>query len=159
MPPTAHWDETERRRFEVGGQFCTYWTDLGTAAGSVTVGVNRIEIDAGKRSTPLHMENEEEEIFFVLGGSGLSWQHDGQREETFEVRAGDCLVHLAGEHAHSLQAGSDGLDVLAFGTRARAELAYFPRLELARIGPVLVENAGVSFESPRYCSPSAARRA
>ena len=34
---------------------------------------------------------------------------------TYEVRAGDCLVHLGGEDAHTLVAGPDGLDVLAFG--------------------------------------------
>jgi uncharacterized cupin superfamily protein len=49
-----------------------HWTDLGSAAGSVTVGVNRVEILHGKRSTPVHSEGEEEEISYVLGGFGLS---------------------------------------------------------------------------------------
>ncbi len=115
MAPIVHWDELERERGEEGDQLASYWTVLGRPAGAVNVGVNRIEIDAGKRSTPLHREMGEEEIFFVLGGSGLSWQHDGEQDLTFEVRAGDCLVHLAGAEAHSLVAGRDGLDVIAFG--------------------------------------------
>ena len=69
MAPIVHWDELERERGEEGDQLASYWTVLGRPAGAVNVGVNRIEIDAGKRSTPLHREMGEEEIFFVLGGS------------------------------------------------------------------------------------------
>src|SRR5918912_1120873 len=87
MPPAVHWDEVEKERSD-DGAFRSAWSVLGEAAGSVTVNVNRIEIDPGARSTPLHMENAEEEIFFVLGGSGLSWQQErGAPEQTFEIRA------------------------------------------------------------------------
>ena len=58
----THWDDVERERAEVG-MLCSYWTDLSTPAGSKTVRLNRIEVDPGRRSTPLHVENEEEEIF------------------------------------------------------------------------------------------------
>ncbi|MGB2953858.1 MAG: cupin domain-containing protein [Gaiellaceae bacterium] len=138
MPPTVHWDEAERERAEVG-PLAGYWTDLGNAAGSVGVGVHRIEVDPGKRSTPLHMEGDEEEIFFVLRGYGLSWQYDDGDHATYEIRAGDCLVHLAEGEAHSVVAGSDGIDVLAFGTRTWARLTYFPRIEGARMGPAWAE--------------------
>jgi uncharacterized cupin superfamily protein len=108
----AHWNEVATTRREAGHVAGT-WTDLGTAAGSVTVGVRRIQVDPGCWSTPAHSEGGEEEIFYVLGGSGLSWQ-DG---EVFEVGGGDCLVHLIGAEAHTLCAGDAGLDVLAFGQR------------------------------------------
>lgn len=42
--PIAHWDEAERERAELG-PLCSWVTDLGSAAGSVTVGVTRWEID------------------------------------------------------------------------------------------------------------------
>jgi uncharacterized cupin superfamily protein len=129
----VHWDDVEPFRADEGA-FQADWTDLGSAAGSVTVGVKRVQVDPGARSTPLHMEGSEEEIFFVLGGSGLSWQDDGDGETTYEIRAGDCLVHLAGAEAHSVVAGPEGIDYLAFGTRARAEYAFFPRLKAGRIG-------------------------
>jgi uncharacterized cupin superfamily protein len=139
MPPAVHWDEVEKERSDEGA-FRSAWSVLGEAAGSVTVNVNRIEVEPGARSTPLHMENAEEEIFFVLGGSGLSWQQNrGQPEQTFEIRPGDCLVHRAGAEAHSLVAGADGLDVLAFGDRSRAKLAFFPRLKGGRLGPLWTE--------------------
>jgi uncharacterized cupin superfamily protein len=85
------------------------------------------------------MEGDEEEIFFVLDGSGLSWQHDGKDFATYEIRAGDCLVHRAEGEAHSVVAGSEGIDYLAFGTRAWHRLTYFPRIEGARMGPAWAE--------------------
>jgi uncharacterized cupin superfamily protein len=129
----VHWDDIEPFRADEGA-FRSTWTDLGRAAGSVTVGVKRVQVEPGARSTPLHMEGSEEEIFFVLDGSGLSWQDEGDGETTHELRGGDCLVHLAGAEAHSVVAGSDGIDYLAFGTRATAEYAFFPRLKAGRIG-------------------------
>jgi uncharacterized cupin superfamily protein len=129
----VHWDEVEGERADEGA-FRSTWTDLGRAAGTVGVGVNRVRVDPGARSTPLHMEGAEEEIFFVLEGSGLSWQDDGDGQKTYEIRAGDCLVHVAGAEAHSVVAGTDGIDYLAFGTRAKAEYAFFPRLKAGRIG-------------------------
>jgi uncharacterized cupin superfamily protein len=129
----VHWDEIEGEKADEGA-FRSTWTDFGRAAGSVTVGVNRVQVEPGARSTPLHMEGAEEEIFFVLAGSGLSWQDDGDGEKTFEIRAGDCLIHLAGAEAHSVVAGPDGIDYLAFGTRAKAEYAFFPRLKAGRVG-------------------------
>lgn len=120
-----HWADVDRKHREAGS-ISSHWTDLGTAAGSKNVRLNRIEVEPGKRSTPLHAENDEEEIFFVLGGSGLAWQWTGDGDETFEVRPGDCLVHVAGEEAHTLVAGPDGLDVLAFGVGPYPSLTYFP---------------------------------
>ena len=48
-------------RGHIGGD----WQSL-TGDRSVTVGVKRIRVDPGKWSTPAHVENSEEEIFFVL---------------------------------------------------------------------------------------------
>jgi uncharacterized cupin superfamily protein len=130
----AHWDEVEPVRRE-SGHLAGSWRDLGTAAGTWSVGLQRIEIDPGKWSTPAHAELVEEEVFYVLGGSGISWQ-DG---ETYEVGEGDCLVHLAAEQAHTLRAGPDGLDVLAFGMRAYPTGTLLPRAGLVRMDPATVD--------------------
>jgi len=117
----VHWDDLEPVRPPVpalGGA----WLRLGEAAGSRAAGVNRILLEPGEISTPAHVHGADEEIFFVLGGSGLSWQ-DGT---TYEVRAGDTLVHRARREAHTLRAGEEGLDVLAFGGRTRIGGAYLP---------------------------------
>jgi len=118
----AHWDDVPVERPPkpaVGGG----WQFLGQASGSKTVGVNRIQLAAGEVSTPAHVHGADEEIFFVLGGSGLSWQ-DGT---THEIRAGDTIVHRVRREAHTLRGGDGGLDVLAFGGRTRLGGAYLPK--------------------------------
>jgi uncharacterized cupin superfamily protein len=137
MGHVAHWDEVEGYRREAGHLAGT-WFDLGSAAGSVGVGVKRIQVDPGKWSTPAHSEGAEEEIFFVLGGSGISWQ-DG---EAFEVAAGDCLLHVPEEEAHTLRAGQDGLDVLAFGERIPQGNTVLPRAGVAWMGVSWVDVGG-----------------
>src|SRR6187431_3010983 len=112
----SHWDEARTWRGE-RGHIAGTWSSL-TGRNSRTVGLQRIQVDPGMWSTPLHLEGAEEEIFFVLGGSGHSvlW-HGDDDTGAYAVGAGDCLVHLALEEAHTLNAGPDGLDVLAFGMR------------------------------------------
>jgi len=133
----VRWEEVPGRRVEVG-PMCATWTDLGNAGGSVATGLKRIQIEPGRRSTPAHVHDAEEEIFYVLGGDGLSWQ-DG---ETCRVAAGDCIVHVAGGAAHTLIAGEQGLDVLAFGTRRAAPVARLPRAGVAWLGSSWVEIGG-----------------
>lgn len=127
----SHWDEVEPIRRE-RGHIAASWRAL-TGERSVTVGVQRIEVDPGKWATPLHLENSEEEIFYVLAGSGVSLQWDGETTEAFAVGPGDCLVHLASEYAHTLLGGPEGIDVLAFGER------HYP------MGSAFLPRAGVSW--------------
>jgi uncharacterized cupin superfamily protein len=120
------------------GHIGALWTDLGSAAGSFLVGVQRIQIDPGSWSTPAHDEQIEEEIFYVLGGSGLSWQEGS----VYEVGPEDCLVHLAQEGTHTLRAGPEGLDVLAFGQRAYSTSTRLPRAGVSWLGETWVESGG-----------------
>ncbi len=133
----AHWDDVEPRRLGTGPLGLDRY-DLGTAAGSKLVGLTRARVDPGKQSSPVHVEGDEEEIFYVLGGFATSWQ-DGT---TYEVRPGDCLVHLAGEEAHTLVAGPEGLDVLAFGERTSPTHTYLPRAGIVRMGITLDVSTG-----------------
>ena len=133
----VRWDEISGRRVEVG-PMCATWTDLAKAGGSVTTGLKRIQIEPGRRSTPAHAHDAEEEIFYVLGGDGLSWQNG----ETCKVAAGDCIVHVAGGAAHALIAGEQGMDVFAFGTRRAAPVARLPRAGVSWLGQSWVEIGG-----------------
>ena len=133
----SHWDDVDGVRREKGPMAGT-WQPLGGAAGSKTIGVNRIRIDPGRLSTPPHSHNRAEEIFFVLGGSGISWQ-DG---EVFEVGEGDVLVHLPEKHAHTLRAGPKGLDVLAYGQRKTQGNTVLPRAGVAWMHPSWVDVGG-----------------
>lgn len=137
MTHLVHWDDAARVRREVG-EIATWITDLGTAAGSVAVGLRRWEIDPGRRNTPPHAHGAEEEVFYVLAGGGLLWQ-DG---EACAVGPGDCIVHLADEEAHTLKGGPDGLAVLAFGMRVYAENCYHPHSGRVWTGPTIVAAEG-----------------
>jgi uncharacterized cupin superfamily protein len=129
----SHGDEVRTWRGE-RGHIAGTWSSL-TGRSSSTVGAKRIQIDPDKWSTPLHLEGFEEEIFWVLAGSGTSVQWEGEETLGHEVRAGDCLVHLALDNAHTLHAGPDGLDVIAFGQRTYAPgITWLPRAGVAWLG-------------------------
>jgi uncharacterized cupin superfamily protein len=134
----AHWDDVDGRERHAG-DIHARWFDLGSAAGSDRIGVMRIRIEPHRRSTPAHVHGAEEEIFHVLGGSGLLWQ-DGA---TCAVGPGDTIVHLAGRGTHTLRAGGEGLDVLAFGMRVPVELCYLPRAGHSWAGPTVLASPGI----------------
>jgi len=119
----AHWDDVQKRRNE-RGQMAGTWSNLGAAAGSSRCGVTRMELGPGEMPTPAHVHGEAEEIFYVLGGSGLTWID----EKAYEIGAGDCIVYHNFDE-HTIRGDDSGLDVLAFGARE-----YLPSGELPRGG-------------------------
>ena len=138
----AHWDDVEEFDHQEGS-IHSAWRYLGEAAGTVGVGVNRIRIHPGRRSTPLHSHGDHEEIFFVLGGGGLAWQRTEAGEDIVcEIGPGACVVHLATGPAHTLVAGADGLDVLVYGNGRRSGFGsydWFPRIGKVGVGPTLLD--------------------
>lgn len=131
----VHWDDVETRRL-TAGHLAGTWQFLGWHAGTVDVTVNRIQVDPGRWSTPVHIEDEE--IFFVLDGSGLSWQD----EDVYEIRKGDCIVYEP-DVEHTLRAGDDGLDVLAYGRKQEEISPHLPRAHVSWLFPSWV--ASVTF--------------
>jgi uncharacterized cupin superfamily protein len=104
---------------------------LGAIAGARDVGLSRYRIAPSRRAMPLHVHADEEEIFFVLAGSGHSWQEDARHE----VRAGDVIVHRASEKPHTLIAGADAeLEVLAFASGSPTGLTQLPRAGVTWVG-------------------------
>ena len=132
-----HWDEAPSETLDRGCLRRTRW-DLGTAAGSRAVGLKRVRAEPGGQTSPVHAHGAEEEIFFVLAGSGRLWQ-DGA---VCDIGEGDCIVHAAGGPAHTLVAGERGIDVLAFGERRVAEAGVLPRASVARVGGTWFEGPG-----------------
>ena len=111
------------------------WQVLGRAAGTAGVGVNRVRVAPGQLPTPPHSHGASEEIYYVLGGSGLAWQD----EQVHEVGPGDCVIHRANRYEHTFVAGPDGLDFLVFGTRHPTVSGWLPRSRAIRFGWPWVE--------------------
>jgi uncharacterized cupin superfamily protein len=133
MRAVAHWDDIATET-EALGPIGGTWQELGGAAGAVRLGVNRSQLPAGQASSPLHAEDEE--VFYVLGGSGWSVQEDG----CFAIAAGDVVHYGAWQPAHTVVAGEDGIDIL---TRGTVDLAWggvrFPRLGKVKVHEHLLE--------------------
>jgi uncharacterized cupin superfamily protein len=126
----AHWDEVTPAEVQAGELGGTRWR-LGRAAGATTVGLSRYRLAPGQRAMPVHVHGDEEEIFYVLAGEGLSWQ-DGR---TYRVRAGDGILHAAGAEAHTIIGAGAGLDVLAFGGGSSTHLTWLPRAQTMWAAP------------------------
>ena len=107
--------------------------NLGVAAGSITTGLQHVEVVPGKLSAPLHCHSLEEELFVVLGGSGtLLLDSDEQ-----PVRPGHVVSRPAGTRvAHAFRAGPEGLTLLAYGTREPGEICYYPTSNKINFGGV-----------------------
>src|SRR4051794_6932136 len=133
MSHIAHWDSAPSETSDldtIGGH--EQW--LSGAVGSRRLGASRQQIPAGKASTPQHAEDEE--VFYVLGGSGWSVQTDG----CFAIGAGDVVYYRPWEVAHTIVAGDEGIDYIAMGTSEGPRgLAHFPRLKKVKVYDHLLE--------------------
>jgi uncharacterized cupin superfamily protein len=130
-PNLTHWDDVAAETRDAG-EFRGRWLDLGSGAGSFRAGVVLGELQPGGRAAPLHVHADEEELFHVLDGEGLSVQGD----RAYAVAAGDCLLHRVHEEAHTLLAGDAGLSYLAFGPRSASNITWAAGGRDAR-GPAL----------------------
>jgi len=97
--------------------------NLGKALGSVTTGLQHVEVVPGKLSAPQHCHSLEEEVFVVLEGDGALLLGD----EEIPVRAGHIVSRPPGTGiAHTFRGGDDGLTYLAYGTREPGDLCFYP---------------------------------
>jgi uncharacterized cupin superfamily protein len=123
-----HWDDAEPIRRE-RGHIAGTWQRL-TGDDTLRTGVSRVRVDPGTWSTPAHIHGAEEELVYVLGGSGIAWRGG----DVHEIGPGDCIVRRAGEEANTLRADDDGLDALVFGMRVYDEAAVLPRAGVGWFG-------------------------
>jgi uncharacterized cupin superfamily protein len=145
----VHWDDVEPVVIDRGDLRGTRWR-LGAAAGAARVGLSRYRLAAGERAMPVHVHGDEEELFFVLAGEGLSWQ-DGR---TYAVRTGDCILHRPEAEAHTIVGAGGGLDVLAFGSGSDTGVTYLPRARAMWLAPRWLPIDGPSpFEAEAAAGP------
>lgn len=126
----SHWDDVPWESHEHGELRCER-RRLSSPRGGAGVTLSRYRIPPGARSMPQHVHVDEEELFFVLAGSGLSWQADA----VHELHARDLVVQLADRDPHTLLASPDeALDVLAYASGSPTGLTHLPRAGVTWVG-------------------------
>jgi uncharacterized cupin superfamily protein len=126
----VNWDTVPEHEAEAG-DIAFARKRLGQSAGASGIGCSLYRVRPGARQMPVHSHGDEEEIFFVLDGAGLSWQD----ESACAVGAGDTVVHRPDRAAHTFLAGTEGLSLLAFASGSETSLTWLPRAGVMWAGP------------------------
>lgn len=98
---------------------------IGPRVGAQKLGCNLTAVPPGKRAFPRHNHRVNEEMFFVLEGSGEVRIGD----KTWPLRAGDIVACPPGgpETAHQIvNTGTAELKYLAVSTRQSPEICDYP---------------------------------
>ena len=130
-----HRDDVEVQEWDLGEIAARRWR-LGAAANAARLGIAIIEIPPGKRPNPPHSHADEDEVFLVLQGSGLSYQTSGSKDvRTYEIGVDDVLLHPSAGPAHTLIAGPEGLTVFVVAEGSRTHITWLPRAKQFFLGP------------------------
>jgi uncharacterized cupin superfamily protein len=98
---------------------------IGARIGAKKLGYNLTAVPPGKRAFPFHSHRVQEEMFFVLEGTG----EVRIGAERFPIRAGDVIACPTGgpETAHQIiNTGSTELRYLAISTKESTEICEYP---------------------------------
>lgn len=118
-------DELALERFEKGARFACDAVRVGPLVGAKDLGYSYDVVPPGKRSCPFHSHRAEEEMFFIVRGSGLLRYGN----ETRKVRAGDFICCPTGGPETAHQIVNDGTEELAYisvSTMMPAEVCEYP---------------------------------
>ena len=97
---------------------------LGDEAGLKNIGIHRITIAPGDKSTELHSHKYEDEAIYVLSGHGLEVIGD----ETHKIGPGDFIGLPASGPAHeTVNDGTEPLVCLVIGQRLPQDVVDYPR--------------------------------
>jgi uncharacterized cupin superfamily protein len=119
-------DELKLEHFSaVEGKFESDAARIGPLLGARDLGYSYDVVQPGKISCPFHSHRAEEEMFFIVKGSGLL----RYGEETRRVRAGDFICCPVGgpETAHQIINDSgEELGYISVSTMMPAEVCEYP---------------------------------
>jgi len=118
-------DALELEHFEKGAQFESDGVRIGPLLGAKDLGFSYDVVPPGKRSCPFHSHCAEEEMFFIVRGTGTLRYGN----ETRSIRAGDVICCPTGgpETAHQIVNDSDGeLAYLSISTMMPVEVCEYP---------------------------------
>jgi len=118
-------DELVLEAFEKGDAYRSDCVRIGPLLGARDLGYSYDVVPPGKKSCPFHSHHAEEEMFFIVRGTGLLRYGN----ETRKVRAGDLICCPTGgaETAHQIINDSDAeLAYLSISTKSPAEVCEYP---------------------------------
>lgn len=98
---------------------------FGSLLGLAGLGISYNEVPPGKSSCPFHNHHVEDELFFVIEGTG-EYRFGADR---YLIRKGDTLGAPAGgkETAHQIiNTGSTTLIYLGISTKSKTEIVEYP---------------------------------
>ena len=118
-------DELVLEHFEKGKTFESDAVRIGPLLGAKDLGFSYDVVPPGKRSCPFHSHRAEEEMFFIVKGTGTLRYGN----ETRKLRAGDFIFCPTGgpETAHQIVNDSDApLCYISVSTNMPAEVCEYP---------------------------------
>ena len=118
-------DELELEHFEKGAKFASDSARIGPRLGAKDLGYSYDVVPPGKISCPFHSHAAEEEMFFIVRGTGTL----RYGSETRKVRAGDFICCPTGgpDTAHQLvNDSSEELAYISVSTMMPAEVCEYP---------------------------------
>jgi len=118
-------DELKLEHFEKGDKFACDAARVAPLLGGKDLGYSYDVVPPGKRSCPFHSHRAEEEMFFIVKGTGLLRYGN----ETRKIRAGDFICCPTGgpETAHQIVNDSDApLAYISVSTMMPAEVCEYP---------------------------------
>lgn len=118
-------DALKLEHFSKGASFESRSARIGSLLGAKDLGYSYDVVPPGKRSCPFHSHRGEEEMFFIVRGTG-TLRYGG---ETRKLRAGDVICCPTGgpDTAHQIVNDSDEeLAYLSISTMAPVEICEYP---------------------------------
>jgi len=118
-------DELKLEHFEKGETFESECVRIGPLLGAKHLGYSYDVVPPGKRSCPFHSHRAEEEMFFIVRGTGTLRYGSEKRK----IRAGDVICCPTGgpETAHQIVNDSDApLAYLSISTMMPTEVCEYP---------------------------------
>jgi uncharacterized cupin superfamily protein len=108
-----------------GEKFALQWGRIGPLVGAKALGCALHVVAAGKRAFPYHAHHANEELFFILSGTGEYRYGD----KTYPIKTGDFLAAPAGgpEVAHQIiNTGAEEMRYLGISTMRTPDAVDYP---------------------------------
>jgi uncharacterized cupin superfamily protein len=122
-PDIANVADLELKWLKNGTRFEVGVSDIDAVIGTTQIGATLHVVPAGKTAWPYHRHHGNDELFFVLSGTGE--YRVGNRR--LPIKAGDCIGAPAGGEAHQIINSSNAeLRYIAFANHGRADVIEYP---------------------------------